>query len=385
MTRLSLTTILLTGVILASCSSSQKFQAPATEDKPLFSAINELNKHPENQQAKKDVATFYPQAVQRHEEAIAVYQTGTTESKWDKILKELNALQHIYTSITATPAISGTIEVKNYLQELQDLKEEAASFYYSKATALMQQNNRESYLDAYEILKKVKQYVGNYKDVSSLMNEAYENSVVNVVINPIQDNSVFFAGWGGVGQADFRYRAEDYQQSLVRELGGTNASVVPARFYTDLDMRRGDINADWAVDMSWRNLDALRSVPHSYTRQVSANIQSGTDTAGKAIYKKVYATIHITQRTYTVRGDLDYKMIDLDANHAIDQGLLSDEVSWTDTYAKYTGDARALSQDDRALINNSRINYSPSRGEVLNSLMRKIYPDLRRRIQNAAS
>ena len=375
----------MTGVILASCSSTQKFKAPATEDKPLFSAINELNKHPENAQAKKDVATFYPQAVQRHEEAIAVYRTSTTESKWDKILNELNALQHIYTSITATPAISGTIEIKNYLQELQDLKEEAASYYYSKATGLMQQNDRASYLDAYEIFKRVKQYAGNYKDVNSLMNEAYESGIVNVVINPILDNSVFFAGWGGVGQTDFRYRAEDYQQSLVRELGGTNANVVPARFYTDYDVRKGDVNADWVVDMSWRNLDALRSVPRSSSRQVSAKVQSGSDTAGKPIYKTVYATIQITQRTYTVRGDMDYKVIDLDANRAIDQGLLSDEVNWTDTYAKYTGDARALSADDRALINNSRINYSPSRGEVLNTLMRKIYPDLRRRIQNATS
>jgi outer membrane murein-binding lipoprotein Lpp len=385
MNKIALTSILLTGIILASCSSSQKFSAPATEDKPLFSAINELNKHPENAKAKSDVQLYYPQSVKRHEDAIAVYRSGNSDAKWDKIIREFNALQHIYTSISATPALSGVIEPKTYLKELQDIKEEAADYFYSVALDVMKDNTRESYLEAYEILKRIKQYAGNYKDVSKLMNEAYELAIVKVVINPIRDNSIYFAGWGGSIQNDLRYNALDYQQSLVRELGGTNADIVAARFYTDFDLNRERIDPDWAVDVAWRNLDAQRSVPYQTTRNLSRQIKIGKDTSGKDVYKTVYATLHITQRTYTVRGDLDYKMADLRSNQNIDQGLISNEVRWTDTYASYSGDSKALSQSDWDLINSSRLNYSPSRGEVLNTLMKKMYPDLRRRIEQAAS
>ena len=385
MNRFYLTSILVSGIFLMSCSSSQKFSAPATEDKPLFGAINELNKHPENAKAKSDVQLYYPQAVKRHEDAIAVYRTGNTDAKWDKIIRELNALQHIYTSITATPALTGLVEPKMYLKELQDIREEAADYFYTAALDVMKENTRESYLEAHDILKRIKQYAGDYRDVSKLMNEAYESSIVSVVINPIQDNTIHFAGWGGGIGNDLRYRAQDYQAALVRELGGTNANIVPARFYTDFDLDRDNVDPDWAVDVAWRNLDAQRSLPIESRRNVSRQVKIGKDTSGKDVYKTIYATLHISQRSYTVRGDLDYRMTDLVSNKSIDQGLISNEVRWTDTYATYSGDKNALSQEDWNLINASRVNYSPSRGEVLNTLMKKMYPDLRRRIEQAAS
>jgi hypothetical protein len=127
-------------------------------------------------------------------------------------------------------------------------------------------------------------------------------------------------------------------------------------------------------------------VPYQYNRQVSKNVQVGTDTSGKAVYKTVHATVYITQRTYNVHGGLDFKISDITTNNYVDQGLLTDNVSWTESFATYTGDSRALSQDDWFLVNNRGRNdlYGPTKSDVLNTLMRKIYPDLRRRIQNAS-
>ncbi len=87
-----------------------------------------------------------------------------------------------------------------------------------------------------------------------------------------------------------------------------------------------------------------------------------------------------------MQGALDYRISDLVENNYVDQGLLTSNVSWTEAFATYSGDSRALSDDDWLLVNN-RVRsdlLSPTRADVLNSLMRKIYPDLRRRIQNAS-
>ena len=115
-------------------------------------------------------------------------------------------------------------------------------------------------------------------------------------------------------------------------------------------------------------------------------MQVGKDTAGKPVYKTVYAKLFITQRTYNVQGGLDFRISDMAANNYVDQGLLTDYVSWTESFATYTGDSRALSSEDWLLINNRGRNdlYGPTKADVLNTLMRKIYPDLRRRIQNAS-
>ena len=56
---INLTVLLLVGVFLFSCGSSKKFQASTTEDKPLFAAINELNKRPNNEKAMFDVCKLH--------------------------------------------------------------------------------------------------------------------------------------------------------------------------------------------------------------------------------------------------------------------------------------------------------------------------------------
>ena len=216
------------------------------------------------------------------------------------------------------------------------------------------------------------------------MKNSYERSVINVVINPIEDNNIFFTGgnrWG----SDFSYRAEDYQQSLVRELGGRNGNSSAVRFFTDRDAYRERLEADWVVDVAWRDIDPIRSTPYQYNRQASKNVQIGTDTAGKPVYKTVHATVYITQRSYSVRGDLDYRITDVQTKSNIDYGVLRDDVNWTESYATYSGDSRALSQEDWYMINNRNDLNNPSRGDILNSLMRKMYPDLRRRIQQATN
>lgn len=378
--RLPLLFALLAGLLVTACNSSKKFQASFTEDKPLFAAINELNKHPNNTKAQNDLRVLYQQAVERHEQTIAAYTNSRDEQKWDKMLSALNALQHMYTSLQATPASFNIVQPENYTAQLQALREDAADYFYQAGMDAMKANARQDQLEAYTLFQKANSYVTGYRDVNRLMKQSYENSVVNVVINPIEEDNFFYNSWNNTG---FRYRPEDYQQSLVRELGGRNANRVPARFYTDQDARRENINPDWIVDVRWRNVDANTSMPSRFTREVSRSVKVGTDSTGKPIYEKVYATLSVSERTITVRGDLDYRVNDVVSNANIDQGLLTDQVSWTESYATYRGDSRALDAADWALINNRNFNRGISKADVMNSLMRRLYPDLRRRLEQA--
>lgn len=83
------------------------------------------------------------------------------------------------------------------------------------------------------------------------------------------------------------------QQNLVRELGGRNSSRYPARFYTDWEARRDNVQPDWVVDLTLRNIYIPRPQSYGYSRNVSKQIESGRDTSGKPVYQTVYATINI--------------------------------------------------------------------------------------------
>ena len=374
--------VILAGLVFASCGSSQKFHASVSEDKPLFAAINELNKRPSNVKAQKDLEGLYSISVDRHERAIATYRHSSDENRWDKVINSLNALQNIYTSISSTPGTAALVKAKDYSRELQDATEEAAAYFYAQRNSFLERDGREYSLQAYNAFKKADKYVKGFREVENLMKESYERSVINVVINPIEDNNIFFSGgsrWGN----DFNYRAEDYQQSLVRDLGGKNGNKNAVRFFTDRDAYRERIEADLVVDLNWRNIDPVRSIPYQYNRQASRNVQIGSDTSGKPVYKTVYATVYITQRSFTVRGDLDYRIVDVQTKDNVDFGVIRDDVSWTESQATYSGDSRALSQEDWYMINNRNDFNNPSQGDILNSLMRKMYPDLRRRIEQA--
>ncbi|MDF2190967.1 hypothetical protein [Paraflavitalea sp. CAU 1676] len=377
-----ITAISVAAVLFTACRSTLKFHASFTEDKPLFAAVNELIKHPDNTKAQQDVKSLYALSVERHEQAAAVYRTGTDENRWDKILREYDALQQMYTSAQSAPVLLNFVQPRSYLQQMQDVREDAAAYYYEKGNNLLAGNTREQSLQANEAFGKTNRYVNGYKDAKELMARSYEQSVVNVVVNRIENDNLFFNTWGNTG---FRYRPEDYQESLVRELGGRNANIVPARFYTDRDADRENIEADWVVDVRWRNIDANGSLPYKFSRNVSRSIEIGKDSAGKPVYKTVNATLHVTRRTFTVNGALDYRVSDIVNNKNVDQGLLTQNLSWDDSYATYTGDSRALDDNDWLLVRNRNSNFGPSKEEVLNNLMRRMYPDLRRRIEQAAS
>ena len=160
---------------------------------------------------------------------------------------------------------------RNYLEELENVKEEAAADFYNDGQALLEKEGRENSLQAYHSFKKADKYVKGYRDVETLLSDSYERSVMNVVINPIEDNNIFFSG-GNTWANDFNYRAEDYQQSLVRDLGGKTGNSNAVRFFTDSDAYRDRIEADWVVDVNWRDIDPIRSAPYQYNRQVSKNI-----------------------------------------------------------------------------------------------------------------
>src|SRR5436190_24397619 len=118
--------VLLISAVLISCSSSNKFQASTTEDKPLFTAINELNKRPGNVKAQADLKANYENASRHHEDMIDYYRNSNDPARFDKILVELNALQNIYSSLQATPGSSSLVKPKNYQRDIQQVKEAGA-------------------------------------------------------------------------------------------------------------------------------------------------------------------------------------------------------------------------------------------------------------------
>jgi hypothetical protein len=371
---------LLSLFVLVSCNTTKEYLSRSDNDKTIFDAIKTLKKHNTDTVALGALPVLYTAAQQRNLRKISSYTSSNDINRWDKVLDAYQTLQDMHDAIVENDAASAVVTPVNYQKTIYDTRRQAAADYYEQGMVFLDKPTRADAKKAYGYFKKADKLVPGYEDATAKMNEAYENAIVNVVINPVQDNSYFYnTGWGNYGSS---YSNEYFQQTLVRELKGTNSSRYPARFYTDYDLRRDNIQPDWEVNLTLRNIDIPRPQTYTSRRNVSQQVETGRDTSGKIIYRTVYATVNISQLSFTARADMEVNIIDLVTRKSITYNTFREDYRWQEEHASYSGDSRALSANDWAAINNNYYN-EPRREDVLNELYRKLYPQVKNKITYA--
>jgi hypothetical protein len=371
---------LISLILFASCKTSKDYLSRSDNDNTLFDAIKTLKKHNTDTTALNALPILYNLAQQRNLRKINSYRSSKELTRWDKMINAYSALQEMHNAIIDNDAASRVVTPVNYQQTIYDLKREAAADYYAAAIDFLNKPGRADAKQAYNYFKKADKLVPGYEDAKLKMDEAYENAIVNVVINPVQDNSYFFnTGWGNYG---YNYSNEYFQQTLVRELKGTNSNRYPARFYTDWEARRDNVQPDWEVNLILRDMNLPRPQNYTYSRNASQQVEVGRDTSGRIIYKTVYATINIARQSFTANASMEINITDIATRKNIVYNSFREDYRWQEEHATYNGDSRALSANDWALINNSNFN-EPRKEDVLNELYRKLYPQVKNKITYA--
>ena len=375
-------TLIFLVLLFASCSSSRNTIANTQEDLALLTTIRKLDKNPSDSSLKNNLGVLYENAVKIHLDNIDVYSTLTEPNKWDKIINEYQALQHLSAVISSSASAKKFLNSPTYDAKIEVAKESAAADYYNIGTGYLNNNNdKQSYREAYNAFKKAQEFVPGYKDAERQMNNAYQNSVLNVVVNPVTDNSYYYnnAGWNNYGNS---FNNDYLQRNLVRDLGGDYAKNASARFYTDWEARSANINPDLFVDLTWVNLDVPQPYTSQYSRNVNKQIETGRDTSGHVHYETVTATLYIIKKYFTATGDLESRITDANTRNIADTRRYTAQFNWEHEYATYKGDSRALSGNDLALLN-TRNFIVPTKQDILNELYQRIYPQVKNGIYNA--
>ena len=366
--------LILIGWLLAGCGSNKSYLERGNEEKALSDAIKKLNKTPSDKEALQAVPLLYNSIIKSNEAKIKSYRAGNDLGRWDKIIFAYSTMQEVYNSIIQSTAAFKLITPQNFSTQLLESKQGAAEEYYTVADDFLKKNGRDNAKKAYSYFKKVDKYISGYKDVNAKTSEAFENAIVDVVINPVQDNSYFYSsGWGNSG---LNFSNEYFQRTLVRDLAyNNNSNNYAARFYSDWEARRENIQADWVIDLRLRNMDIPQPSRYTYRRNRSQQIQTGTDTSGRPSFTTVNASLNVTRMSFTARADMEVLIRDVAMPRVISNRNFTQDYRWEEERASYTGDRRALSSADWDLINNNNF-YTPRREEILEELYRQLYPQV---------
>lgn len=366
---------------LFSCRSSKPYLERSNEYKALLDAVAQLSKNTSDEKALEAVPVLYKQVQENKLKQIKDLSASPDLGKFDKTLLLYNELQDAYQAIISTPSAFRLLSPVSYSSQIFETQQEAAESYYLAGKQELNKGSREASKKAFTYFGKAEKFVTNYKDARALKEQAYENALINVVINPVRDNSYFSNQTWSNGLS---YSNDYFQRSLVRDLNALNRNYYPSAFYTDWDARSQNIRPDWAVDLVMRNIIMpYNPSDYRYKRDRSAQIEIGKDTAGRPVYRTVYATLNITRSTMIARAEMEVRIDDLNNNQSIRRRTFQEEYRWQSERATYSGDSRALSASDWELINN--VYHQPQRDYLLEELYKKIYPQVKSYLTNSVS
>ena len=364
-------------LILSACAGSKNYLERTDEDRALLDAVKKLGKSPADEKALEAVPVLYSNIQKTHLTKIKNLAASKELNRWDKIISEYEMLQDAYDAIINNPASFKLVNPQSFSSELYETKQSAAGEYYQYGLTMLEKTGRANAKTAFDYFKKADKLSPGFKDALAKSTEAYNSAIVNIIINPVQDNSYFNNnGWGNAGNT---FSNDYFQQTLVKELNQINKNRYPSQFFTDWSARRDNIKIDWAVDLTLRNIDIPYPTNYNYTRSASDRVQIGTDTSGNPVYKNVYATLYVTRSSFTARADMDVNITDLASGKSISFRNFREDYRWEEERATYNGDSRALSGRDWDLINRSGFG-NPRKEEVLDELFRRLYPQVKNNI-----
>lgn len=372
------TLLLIAGfsTILFSCKTASKLYEKGNYAEAVELAAKKLQKDPNDPKLLNIIRSSYSYAVNDHENNIRNHSASNNELKWEHIYYEYAALQKMYDAIYRVPAVLDIVKPVDYSSSLITYSEKAADVRYDRGIAFMQRYDKQSYQNAYREFQAALQFQPGNRDAIQKMNESYEYAVTNVIILPMQQH-------GGYVYSSYTIGGNNLDDRLLRDLQYSSGNEF-VKFYSAWDARSRNIRTDQVVDMRLVTANIGRYHDSRSTRRVSKEIVVKEivykpDSVVKE-YAKVYADITTTRRTMNSDAILQLSVRDNDGRFLWSDNVTGDH-HWSTEFATFTGDARALSETDKQLIN-QRQEFGPTENEIMMCLIEEISNNARYRIKN---
>ncbi len=363
-------------ILFISCKTASKLYEKGNYDEAVELAAKKLQKDPTDSKLRNIIQSSYKYAVEDHESRIRNNSESNNELRWEWMYNEYASMQKMYDAIRKVPQIFELIHPMDYSSYMVTYAEKAGDTRYDRGLSFMNGFTKKGYQDAYHEFQIAERFKPGNRDVVLKMNEAYEYAVTNVVILPVEENNGFrFSAYSN------SYSSPDEQ--LLRDLqyGAGNEFV---KFFSDWDARNKEIRVDQVVDMRLATMNIGHYYDDRSTRKVSKEVVIKEtvyrpDSIVKE-YAKVYATITTIRRTMKSDALLQVNVRDAEGGWLWNDNFSASH-NWTTEFATFTGDARALSDADKQLIDR-RQEQAPREEEIIRCLMDEINSNASYRIRN---
>ncbi len=168
--------VVIVAFIMAGCGSSKKQLQKGNYDLAIQKAVKKLMRNPSSEDDIEILARSFTLANTQDLERIKYLKMEGKAESWEEIAQGYQRLKWRQDMIRPVmPLESNGQDIKlnygNYNSEIIEAKHHAAEFFFAHGQKLMENNDKESYRQAWYEFLKVKEYWGDYDNIDNLLRE----------------------------------------------------------------------------------------------------------------------------------------------------------------------------------------------------------------------
>ncbi len=362
---------LFAGFQLIACKSTKKLYDQGNYERAVYSSVDDLKKNPNNASAVQVLPNAYQQASRQFLSAVSQARNSGQNSieQLDKIYNSYASLQRMYNAVMSSPGAMRVLQPTDYAADLQDAANAAANAHYNLGLDFLDRGDKKSAQKAYENFVLVDKYVPGFSDVQDKKEQAYDRAVTNIAVNSINQQFGYYSVNGSFLEND-----------LLSGLNNIGRNYYN-RFYTVNDAQYKGLRVDQFMDINIYNIWFGQLMSNNYSYTVSKTVtEPGPTPKDKGKTVTVSATVNVTRRIIDSRAAMDCRITDAADRRILYNERFPAQYTWEKLTGTYTGDSRALSDKDRAIINGA-YNNPPAYDELYRELMRKVLTDFNNRMR----
>lgn len=368
---------LLSGIILFSCKTATKLYNKGNYDEAVAFASKKLQKNPDDAELQSLINAAYRNAVSIHESTIRTHVNSNNEMKWEWMYNEYAALQNLYSITKGNISVARVIKPIDYSSYLETYRDKAVEIRVERGDRLVLQNNRQSYKNAFQEFQLAGRLKPNDFSIKNKMNDAYQLAVINVIVLHADDFRFQYSTYNN------NHNNNSINETVLNNLKYNSGNEF-VRFYSEWDARNQHLNIDQVIDMRFSQFNIGRIRDDRNTRDVSKKIivKEIVYRPDSIVYEYAYvnAKITSTKRTMYSEGLLQVNIRENDGRYLWSDNFRGDH-NWTTEFSSYTGDARALNESDKQLVNHQAEN-PPYEEEIVRHIVNEIDNNIAGRIRD---
>jgi tetratricopeptide (TPR) repeat protein len=348
-----------------SCKSAEKMYLKGNYDEAVELAAKKLSKKPNDAGLLETLQNAYRFAVEDHESRIRNFSNSFEDLKYERVYHEYLGLQRLYDAVRRSPNVFDIVQPTDYSAYITTYQQQAANARVERGLTLMDNNTKQGARDAYYEFQRALELKPGDLNIRQKLDDAYASAVTNVVLLPLTRY--------GFQYSSYNFDMNNFNYDILRYLNNNNNNRF-VRYYQDSEARGMNLRLDNSVEMRFSDVNIGRYRDQRSTREVTKQV------VGKEIvYKKdsvvkewitVKATITTTTRSVQADGLLQATVRDFNQRWLWSDTYRGD-YSWQASFSTFTGDERALSEEDRKLIGQKE-QWPPSNDEIIRIIMNEI-------------